>query len=81
MTQEKAVILGAEYFEDMEEHPRQEEELMPTPGMFKKSKEGCERGGGWVEGGWRGQLEQVCFRPGKDLRCHYQLDRKLLEGL
>ena len=27
------------------------------------------------------KLEQVCFRPGEDFRCHYQLDRKLLEGL
>ena len=42
MTQEKAVVWGVDYFEDMEEHPRQEEELMPTPGVFKKSKEGFE---------------------------------------
>ena len=26
----------AEYFEDMEEHPMKEEELMPRPGTFKK---------------------------------------------
>ena len=56
MTQGKAVILGVDYFEDLEEHPRQEGELMPTPGVFKKSNEGCEGGGGWVEGG--------CFKAG-----------------
>lgn len=46
----------------------------------RNQKKGLNEG----EVGWREvalKLEQVCFRPGEDFRCHYQLDRKLLEGL
>ena len=48
MTQEKAVILGAEYFEDMEEHPQQKSSCQYLA-CSRNQRKGVNEG----EAGWR----------------------------